>query len=323
MKQPLCATFGLPDDPAARLNTFTQFCSSTIAAAVDTTRAMSLILEFIAAATGAVGASIAMPEAGSLVVSAATRNARHRRGERIPMNSGVFGAAFSNRDTYVSNSTIDPRADASRSYARIGTTIVSPIKHGRRAYGVLIATYPAAYGIHSVEARDVRDFTSVAGEVLGYAIYERENARTGSTPVDPQTGLELRRGYERELKAQYDLYKKFAVPFSLALFDLSDHPQSVAAGGDALRRAMRGTDNGFRLDGVLAVLLKNCSETDAETALSRLDRALPVRVPMIVAAPRFGESLRDFRGRAERSLLQAKTAATPWRAASTRTPAIA
>src|SRR5579864_3682337 len=169
MKQPLCATFALPNDPAGRLQAFTQFCNSTIAACVEPTRAMWLILEYIVNATGALGASLAMPEGDSLVVSSNTRRARYVRGERIPMNSGVFGAAFSSRDTYVSNSTIDPRTDSSRSYARIGATIVSPIKHGRRAYGVLIATYPAAYGIHAVEARDVRDFTSVAGEVLGYA----------------------------------------------------------------------------------------------------------------------------------------------------------
>ena len=134
------------------------------------------------------------------------------------------------------------------------------------------------------------------------------------TPFPLSGGL-LRRAYDREIKAQYDLYKKFAVPFSLALFDFSEHVQSIGAAGDALREAMRTTDNGFRLDGILAVLLKNCSETDAETALARLDRALPVRVPMVALAPRFGESLRDLRSRAERSLNEARATATPWRVA--------
>ncbi|HEV3154874.1 MAG TPA: GGDEF domain-containing protein [Candidatus Baltobacteraceae bacterium] len=314
MGQPICSEFTLDDRPAERLQTFSAFCSQTIAASHDTTRAMSAILDFIVNATDAVGASIAMPEGHAFAVSASTHAARYRRGERIPMNSGVFGAAFSKRETYLSNSTIDPRADVTRSYARLGTTIVSPIMHGRRAYGLLIATYPAAHGVHATQARDVRDFTSIAGCILGDAIYERER-EVRSSP-DPQTGLESRRAFDRQLKAQYDLYRRFGVPFSLALFDFDEQPHATTECARALRGAMRASDAAFRVsENMLAVVLKNCSESDGETALARLDRAMPFRGVLTVAAPRLGENLRALRQRAERSLLQGRGRAIPTRAA--------
>jgi len=303
----------IPDDPEERLTAFVNFCNETIASVPDTRRAMSAILEFIVRATGATGAAIALPECDALVVSTATANCERRPGERISLTS-TAGTAFRERKTILANTTSDPRTDPTRAYARIGTTVISPIMHGRRTYGVLLSRYPAPHGVESKEAHAVNEFGSVAGGVLGSSFYLEENARTNA--IDPLTRLGNLRGYERDLGAQFTLYRRFGVPFCLALFDVKSADRDVwARTGLALQDQIRKTDAGFALEnGLFAVLLKNCSGQHSAAALSRIETPLPQHTHAALASPWPSESLRAFRARAQRLLTQTsneKTSQSP------------
>lgn len=299
------STVDIPDDPSSRLTALVNFCNEIIASAPDTPRAMSAILGFIVRATGATGAAIALPEASSLVVSAATPKYPRVPGERISMTE-LAGKAFHERKMYLANSTVDPRSDATRAYARVGTTVISPIMHGRRAYGVLLVSYPATHGTQAKEACAVDEFGSIAGAILGTAIYlDGQCAATKG-----QAKLANRRAFDRDLSAQFNLYRRCGVPFCLALLHArgTDMAEQV---GLAIQSAIRKTDTGFRLDDQLfAVLLKNCSEQHSAIAIRRIASRLLQHADTIVAAPRPQERLRAFRERAERALVDVQNGKT-------------
>jgi GGDEF domain-containing protein len=291
----------IPDDPNARLNAFVNFCNQTVAGAPDARRAMSAILGFIVEATNATGAAIALPEGDELVVASSTPNSTYKPAQRI--ESGAIAArVFAERKTYLANSTIDPRADATRSYARIGTTVVSPIKQGRRAYGVLLVKFPATYGIQSKEAHVVSEFAGVCGTVLGSAIYLDE--RIDARDTDAVSGLPNRRAYERDLSVQLDLQRRHGVPVSVVLMEAADcETAGVQRMGSALRQAIRSSDTAFRIaGGLFAVILKNCSEQHSRVAVRRIQSKVPQCIATALASPHAGESMRALRLRLDQAL---------------------
>lgn len=274
----------IPDDPSERLLVFENFCNVTIAEDPDTKHAMSAVLGFVVQATGAIAAAVALPDGDALSVSAATLECKFPAGHRFAF-SEVAGRAYLERKTYLGNSTVDPRTDPSRSYARIGTTIFSPIMHGRRAFGVLLTTYPASHGTHAKEAMVTDEFASVAGTVLGSALYAND------------TGIRGRRDYERALSEHHHLYRRFGVPFTVALFE-GDGIESAL--GDATRR----TDMAFELDdATFAVIMPGCSERDGGQAVKRIAEALPAGLSCAFAAPERNESLRSMQSRLRQRLL--------------------
>jgi GGDEF domain-containing protein len=302
----------IPDDPNVRLDAFVNFCNATVAAAPDTRRAMSTILDFIVRATEAVGATIALPERDALVVSCSTAGSAHAPGERLAASS-LAARVFAERKTYLANSTLDPRTDPSRSYARIGTTVMAPIMQGRRTYGVLLVKYPAAYGIHAKEAQAVSEFAGICGTILGSAMYLEQ--KVDPRAADPVTGLGNRRAYERDLAMQLDLYRRFGVPLSVALFSPAQTGDGVAVQWtSALRARVRASDAVFRIaDGLFAAILKNCGEQQAVAARTRIAQRLPECSAYAVASPRSDEGLRRFQIRLESALSGQAEAASPTR----------
>jgi GGDEF domain-containing protein len=286
------ARVDIPEDPSERLLVFENFCNVTVAEQPDTRNAMRAILDFVVQATGALGAAVALPDGDWLVISTATSGCKYPSGHRFEL-SEIAGRAYLERKTYLGNSTIDPRTDPSRSYARIGTTIFSPIMHGRRAFGVLLTTYPASHGTHAKEALAMDEFASVAGTVLGNALYAKD------------TGIGTRREYERALNDQFDLYRRFGVPFTAALLEGEGIENGLSA-------AMRRTDMAFELDdATFAVVLPGCSERDGRQAVKRITDALPRGISTANAAPQRGENLRSFQARLRQQLLATELPMTP------------
>lgn len=287
----------IPNTPDERLNVFVNFCNATLAAAPDTRAAMSSILDFIVQATGATGAAIAMPEGDALVISSSTRSSANQPGERF-RSSSLAARVYAERKTYLANSTVDIRTDPTRSYSRLGTTVMAPIMQGRRAYGVLLVKHPAAYGIQAKEAQAVNEFAGICGSILGSAIYLEE--KIDPRMIDPDTGLGNARAYERDLAMQMDLYRRFGVPVSVALFSCAPHLAQQWSG--ILRGSVRDSDAAFRIsDALFAVILKNCGEQHAGNVRERIGKQLPAFSSSTVATPRAGEGTRPFRTRLEQS----------------------
>lgn len=291
----------IPDDPSVRLNAFVNFCNGAVAAEPDARRAMSMILDFIVQATEASGAAIAVPDGEVLAVTASTAGSTYARGQRLPAN-GLAAQVFAQRKTFLANSTIDERADPTRSYGRIGTTVIAPVMQGRRAYGVLLVKHPAAYGIHAKEAHAVSEFASVCGAILGGAFYVEQHADARNT--DSATSLRNRRAYEADLAMQMDLNRRFGVPVSVALFASARcGAEALQQWAIALRETIRASDVAYHIsEGLFAVLLKNCAEPQAAAARARIAQHLPACSSWAVASPRSGEATRAFRLRLEQAL---------------------
>lgn len=112
------------------------------------------------------------------------------------------------------------------------------------------------------------------------------------------SGVLGRSAYDAYLRAQFELYRSFRVPFTIALFDLSEHssearlPRAVE-----LRWTIRNSDAVFQIDGAwFAALLTNCPSSGAHVAVERIRQSTGTTVNSLVT-PRRGESFRHLTAR--------------------------
>jgi hypothetical protein len=172
-----------------------------------------------------------------------------------------------------------------------GMVIAAPIKSGARLFGIL----QAQYGEHadgSIGDYALSELLNATGQVLGNALALAERVPEGTS------GVLGRDAYETYLRAHFELYRSFRVPFTIALFDLAEYcPESRLPRAVELRWTIRKSDAVFEIsDSWFAALLANCQASGAHVAVERVRQGSGMNVGKLVT-PRRGESFRHLFGR--------------------------
>jgi hypothetical protein len=172
-----------------------------------------------------------------------------------------------------------------------GMIIAAPIKSGAHVFGILEARY-GEYADGTIGDYALSELLNATGQVLGNALALAERVPEGTCGV-------LGRGaYETYLRAHFEIYRSFRVPFTIALFDLAEHgPESRLPRAVELRWTIRKSDAVFEIDDTwFAALLANCQASGAHIAVERVRQSTGINVGALVT-PRRGESFRHLFGR--------------------------
>lgn len=175
-----------------------------------------------------------------------------------------------------------------------GMTVAAPVKNAGRVFGVLQAIYIGTPD-RSLNDHAISDIVSAVGVVLGNALALAERA--------PQEGAGAatrdRAAFDQYVRAHWELYRSYRVPFSIAIYDMRNEPQLARLSATAaLRWSVRCSDAVFALGGgLVAVLLANCSLSGAHVAAARVEQHSGLGAHKM-STPRRGESARRFQTRA-------------------------
>lgn len=169
--------------------------------------------------------------------------------------------------------------------------VAAPIKNASRIFGVLVASYgdetERVMGTHATS-----ELVNAVAQVLGNALALEEKVPQGSSAV-----LDCD-AYEHYVRAHFELYRSFKVPFTLALYDLLQQPPGARdAHAVALRWMVRKSDVVFEVEeGTFIILLTCCPLPCSHVAAGRIEQGTGFAARALTA-PRRGESLRRLLAR--------------------------
>jgi hypothetical protein len=237
------------------LHALAQECSRAIASRAAPQDAFARVTEIVVERTHAIEAIISVPPAVSM--------------------PEVGWRAFAQRRL-----CIEPAGE--------NISVAAPIKNASKVFGLLLVTHSAS-GERFIGGHALSEVVNAVAQVLGNALALYEKVR-----ADPSEILS-RCAYDHYLRAHFELYRSFGVPFSVATYDLREAPcETRLSAMSSVRNAARRSDALFDAgEGIYTLLLANCPPAISNVAIQRITAGTGIAAQMVVG-PRRSETLRHL-----------------------------
>ncbi len=246
---------------------------------LDLQGVIDLVSELAMTITGADGGLVQMVEGDQVVYRAACGIAAPQIGRRAAVAESLVGTCIREAKViHCDDTREDPRVDGQAS-RRLGavSVICAPIVHEAIVEGVLTIyrSEPGALGT------DEQDLLTLLAEVISSQMSHPAACEQGrrASREDALTGLGNRRAYDERLAAEIARAARHDRALSLVLLDIDDftaHNENLGeARADEMLitiasalRAVRGTDEAFRIGGDEFAILLPETEADGLPALA-------------------------------------------------------